>query len=158
MLDELGIDVGAKVSHILHDAFGARIALPPGVDAMLKDQRLGKKNQRGFYVHGEPKKARRVVDPSVCSLLGTEPKRSLPAAEIAQRCALQMVNEAAHCFGEGILRNARDGDVGAIFGLGFPAFRGGPFHYLDAVGVLEVVRRLEGYVSLLGPVLRPRRC
>lgn len=155
LLDELGIDVGAKVSHILHDAFGARIALPPGVDAMLKDQRLGKKNQRGFYVHGEPKKARRVVDPSVYSLLGTEPKRSLPASEIAQRCALQMVNEAAHCFGEGILRSARDGDVGAVFGLGFPAFRGGPFHYLDAVGVPEVVRRLEGYVSLLGPRFTP---
>jgi 3-hydroxyacyl-CoA dehydrogenase / enoyl-CoA hydratase / 3-hydroxybutyryl-CoA epimerase len=155
LLDELGIDVGAKVSHILHDAFGARMALPPGVDALLKDQRFGTKNQRGFYVHGESKKARRVVDPSVYSLLGVEPKRSLPAAEIAQRCALQMINEAAHCFGDGILRSARDGDVGAIFGLGFPPFRGGPFHYLDAVGVAEVVRRLEGYANLLGPRFAP---
>jgi 3-hydroxyacyl-CoA dehydrogenase/enoyl-CoA hydratase/3-hydroxybutyryl-CoA epimerase len=155
LLDELGIDVGAKVSHILHDAFGGRMALPPGLDALLKDQRFGKKNQRGFYVHGEPKKAKRVVDPSVYSLLGVEPKRSVAAAEIAQRCALRMINEAAHCFGEGILRSARDGDIGAIFGLGFPAFRGGPFHYLDAVGVPEVVRRLEGYVSLLGPRFAP---
>jgi len=155
LLDELGIDVGAKVAHSLHEAFGARIALPPGVDALLKDQRLGKKNQRGFYLHGAPKKARRVVDPSVYSLLGVEPKRSLPGSEIARRCALQMINEAAHCFGEGILRSARDGDVGAIFGLGFPAFRGGPFHYLDAASVPEVVRRLEGYVSLLGPRFAP---
>jgi 3-hydroxyacyl-CoA dehydrogenase/enoyl-CoA hydratase/3-hydroxybutyryl-CoA epimerase len=155
LLDELGIDVGAKIAHILHEAFGARLALPPSFDTLLKDQRFGKKNQRGFYLHGEPTKARRVVDPSVYSLLGTEPKRSLPASEIAHRCALQMVNEAAHCFGEGILRSARDGDVGAIFGLGFPAFRGGPFHYLDAVGVPDVVRRLESYANLLGPRFTP---
>lgn len=155
LLDEVGIDVGMKVSQILHEAFGARMPLPPGVDALLKDQRFGKKNQRGFYVYGEPKKTRRAVDPSVYSLLGTAPTRSLPASEIAQRCALQMINEAAHCFGEGILRSAGDGDVGAIFGLGFPPFRGGPFHYLDSVGVPEVVRRLEGYVSLLGPRFAP---
>ncbi len=66
-----------------------------------------------------------------------------------------MINEAAYCFGEGILRSARDGDVGAIFGLGFPPFRGGPFHYLDAVGAADVVRRLETYASLLGPRFTP---
>lgn len=155
LLDEIGIDVGANVSQILYEAFGARMTPPPGVEALLKDQRLGKKNQRGFYVYGEQKRAQRVVEPSVYSLLGVEPKRSQPAAEIAQRCALQMINEAAHCFGDGILRSARDGDVGAIFGLGFPPFRGGPFHYVDAVGVPEIVRSLEAYVSLLGPRFTP---
>jgi 3-hydroxyacyl-CoA dehydrogenase/enoyl-CoA hydratase/3-hydroxybutyryl-CoA epimerase len=155
LLDELGIDAAAKVSHILHEAFGARMALAPALDALLKDQRLGKKNQRGFYLHGEPAKGRGAVDPSVYSLLGVEPQRSLSASEIARRCALRMINEAAHCFGEGILRNARDGDVGAIFGLGFPAFRGGPFHYLDVLGVAEVVRRLQAYADLLGPRFAP---
>lgn len=155
LLDEFGIDIGAKISNLLHEAFGERMALPPGVEAMLKDQRFGSKNQRGFYVHGEQSKGRRVVDPSVYSLLGVEPRRSLPASDIAQRCGLRMVNEAAHCFGEGILRRARDGDVGAIFGLGFPAFRGGPFHYLDMVGLPETVRRLESYANLLGPRFAP---
>ena len=155
LLDEVGIDVGAKVGRILHEAFGARMAPAPGIESLLKDERFGKKNQRGFYVYAEDKKGRSVVDASVYSLLGVEPKRALPEAEIAQRCALQMINEAAHCFGEGILRSARDGDVGAIFGLGFPPFRGGPFHYVDAVGAADVVRRLEGYVSLLGPRFTP---
>ena len=54
-----------------------------------------------------------------------------------------MINEAAHCFGEGVLRSARDGDIGAIFGLGFPPFRGGPFRYVDTIGAGEVVRRLQ---------------
>ena len=155
LLDEVGIDVGAKVAHILHDAFGARMAPPPGVDALLKDERFGTKNQRGFYAYDEQGRARRAVDPSVYSLLGVEPKRALSADEIAQRCALQMINEAAYCFGEGILRSARDGDVGAIFGLGFPPFRGGPFHYIDSIGAREIVRRLDGYVTLLGPRFTP---
>jgi 3-hydroxyacyl-CoA dehydrogenase/enoyl-CoA hydratase/3-hydroxybutyryl-CoA epimerase len=150
LLDEIGIDVGAKVAHVLHEAFGERMALPPGVDGLLKDQRLGKKNQRGFYSYGQGKGSERRVDPSVYGLLGVVPARELPAQEIAQRCALQMINEAAHCFGEAILRSARDGDVGAIFGLGFPPFRGGPFHYVDSVGAAEIVRRLEGYRTTLG--------
>ncbi|HEY0469483.1 MAG TPA: fatty acid oxidation complex subunit alpha FadJ [Polyangiaceae bacterium] len=155
LLDEVGIEVGAKVAHILHEAFGARMAPPPGIEALLKDERFGRKNQRGFYVYPGDAKGKRVVDASVYSLLGVRPERTLQADEIAQRCALQMINEAAHCFGEGILRSARDGDVGAIYGLGFPPFRGGPFHYLDVVGAADVVRRLEGYASLLGPRFTP---
>jgi len=150
LLDEVGIDVGAKVGHVLHEAFGERMAQPPGVDGLLKDQRLGKKNQRGFYTYGTHDKSKKMVDPSVYALLGVQPKLELAAAEVAQRCFLQMVNEAAHCFGEGILRGARDGDVGAIFGLGFPPFRGGPFHYVDAQGAVEIVRRLAGYRDTFG--------
>jgi 3-hydroxyacyl-CoA dehydrogenase / enoyl-CoA hydratase / 3-hydroxybutyryl-CoA epimerase len=68
---------------------------------------------------------------------------------------LQMVNEAVYCLGEGILRSARDGDVGAVFGLGFPPFRGGPFRYIDAVGAREIVRRLEEYEKAHGVRFRP---
>ena len=66
------------------------------------------------------------------------------------RCSLAFVNEAIHCYGEGILRSARDGDIGAIFGLGFPPFRGGPFRYVDTVGPAEILRRIEGYHERIG--------
>jgi 3-hydroxyacyl-CoA dehydrogenase/enoyl-CoA hydratase/3-hydroxybutyryl-CoA epimerase len=143
LLDEVGIDVGLKVGKILHDAFGARMAPPPAVERLVEDQRFGKKNGRGFYDYTSKKKGKRDVDESVYSVLGVEPKTDMSSGDIAERCALQMVNEAAHCLGEGILRSPRDGDIGAVFGLGFPPFRGGPFRYVDAVGVKEIVRRLE---------------
>jgi 3-hydroxyacyl-CoA dehydrogenase/enoyl-CoA hydratase/3-hydroxybutyryl-CoA epimerase len=163
LLDEVGIDVGEKVGKILYTAFGARMAPPPGVERLLEDQRLGKKNGRGFYDYGAKKKRRllrgsskrRPVDPTVYSVLGVEPKADPPQGEIAQRCALMMVNEAVYCLAEGILRSPRDGDIGAVFGLGFPPFRGGPFRYIDVVGAAEIVRRLEGYEKSCGARFRP---
>jgi 3-hydroxyacyl-CoA dehydrogenase/enoyl-CoA hydratase/3-hydroxybutyryl-CoA epimerase len=54
-----------------------------------------------------------------------------------------MVNEAIRCLGEGVVRSARDADLAAVFGLGFPPFRGGPIRYADAVGPSELLARLE---------------
>jgi 3-hydroxyacyl-CoA dehydrogenase/enoyl-CoA hydratase/3-hydroxybutyryl-CoA epimerase len=62
---------------------------------------------------------------------------------IQRRLALTFVNEAAHCLAEGIIASARDGDVGAILGVGFPPFLGGPFHYADSLGIASVVEQLR---------------
>jgi len=155
LLDEVGIDVGAKVGKILHDAFGPRMAPPPSVERLIEDQRFGRKNGRGFYDYGSKKKGKREVDGSVYAVLGVEPKAGVPAVDIAERCVLQFVNEAVYCLGEGILRSARDGDIGAVFGLGFPPFRGGPFRYIDAVGAVELVRRMERHEKAHGERFRP---
>jgi 3-hydroxyacyl-CoA dehydrogenase/enoyl-CoA hydratase/3-hydroxybutyryl-CoA epimerase len=87
--------------------------------------------------------------------LGIKPDRPRDAREITERCVLQMLNESAHCLGEGILRSARDGDIGAIFGLGFPPFRGGPFRFMDALGADEVVQRLRHYQDIHGARFEP---
>ena len=145
LLDEVGIDVAAKVAEVLHEAFGDRMAPPASVQRLLADQRYGRKNQRGFYVYGEKKRGpdAKKVDSTVYALLGITPNTTLPKSEIAERCVLTLVNEAVRCLEEGILRSARDGDIGAVFGLGFPPFRGGPFRYIDSVGAQEIVRRLS---------------
>ena len=74
---------------------------------------------------------------------------------IAERCVLQLVNEAAHCLGEGILKSSRDGDIGAVFGLGFPPFLGGPFRYLDACGCAAIRARLEALAEQYGERFTP---
>jgi 3-hydroxyacyl-CoA dehydrogenase/enoyl-CoA hydratase/3-hydroxybutyryl-CoA epimerase len=122
----------------------------------VTDGRLGRKNQRGFYSYTKKKRrGKKPVDASVYSVLGVEPRASETPTTIVQRCALQMVNEAARCYGEGIVKTARDGDIGAIFGLGFPPFRGGPFRYIDAVSTEQIVRRLERYQKEHGERFTP---
>lgn len=158
LLDEVGIDVASKVAHILHEAFGERMTPPPGLEKLVEDKRLGRKNGRGFYVYeakGGAAKGERVVDESVYKLLGVKPKTKVEGKEIALRCVLQMVNEAARCYGEGILRSARDGDLGAVMGLGFPPFRGGPFRWADDRGAAEIVRLLEEYRGRFGARFEP---
>jgi len=152
LLDEVGIDVAHKVSKIAKDAFGDRLGSWQGLEALIADDRLGRKNKRGFYTYGKGKKE---VDKSVYDVIGVKPKTKMDPQEIALRCTLQMVNEAAYCYGEGILRSARDGDIGAIFGLGFPPFLGGPFRYADRLGLDHVVRTLEDYAREHGARFTP---
>jgi 3-hydroxyacyl-CoA dehydrogenase / enoyl-CoA hydratase / 3-hydroxybutyryl-CoA epimerase len=139
----VGLDVAVKVAGVMQEAYGDHI-IPvqgPGVAAMVKEGRLGRKSGRGFYFYKGGKK--RGVDESVYSLLGVHPNGGPRPAEILQRLVLGMVNEAARALGEGVVRNPRDGDVGAIFGIGFPPFRGGPLRYADDLGPERVVTDLE---------------
>jgi 3-hydroxyacyl-CoA dehydrogenase/enoyl-CoA hydratase/3-hydroxybutyryl-CoA epimerase len=152
LLDEVGIDVAAHVGPIVHEAFGDRMIPPGSMERLVADDRKGRKNGRGFYRYDDDamKDGKRQVDASIYATLGVEPKTKLPAEEIQMRCSLAFVNEALHCFGEGILRSPRDGDIGAVFGLGFPPFRGGPFRYVDGIGAAEVLRRVQAYEGRLG--------
>jgi 3-hydroxyacyl-CoA dehydrogenase/enoyl-CoA hydratase/3-hydroxybutyryl-CoA epimerase len=148
LLDDIGIDVGYKVSRILSDAFGARMQPPQGMQQLVQEGHLGSKSGLGFYVHDGG--SRRRANSALNELLGVTPATAASATPIAERCVLQMVNEAARCLESGILRSARDGDVGAVFGLGFPPFLGGPFRYADALGARALVERLENFAKLHG--------
>jgi 3-hydroxyacyl-CoA dehydrogenase/enoyl-CoA hydratase/3-hydroxybutyryl-CoA epimerase len=153
LLDEVGIDVGAKVGKVLHQAFGDRMVPPKALEKLIADGRLGRKSRKGFYTYGEKKKA---VDESVYDLLpGGRNRKPFERAEIVERLTLQMVNEAIRCLGERILRSARDGDVGAVFGLGFPPFRGGPFRYADSIGPKALLDRIERLRQRFGDRFEP---
>jgi 3-hydroxyacyl-CoA dehydrogenase/enoyl-CoA hydratase/3-hydroxybutyryl-CoA epimerase len=160
LIDEVGIDVAAHVGPVMLSAFGDRMEPPSTVTRLVDDGRKGRKNERGLYLYGAARKRARFPfqktpskqpDPSVYRLIGVEPRPGkLPMEEIQMRCSLQFVNEALYCHGDGVLRSARDGDIGAIFGLGFPPFRGGPFRYVDALGATEVLRRIRSFEERLG--------
>ena len=141
LLDEVGIDVGEKVGKILHGAFGARMAPPAALHDVVTAGRLGRKNKKGFYTYGGKQKQ---VDETVYDLLpGGRTRKAFDRTEMQERVVVQLVNEAIRCLGEGILRSARDGDVGAVFGLGVPPFLGGPFRWADAIGTRALLEKVE---------------
>ncbi|CAM4198408.1 fatty acid oxidation complex subunit alpha FadJ [Pseudoalteromonas maricaloris] len=152
LLDEVGVDIGSKIAPILEKELGARFKAPDAFARMIDSKRLGRKSGRGFYTY-EGKKGKQ-VDESVYELLGVTPSPKLNKQEIANRCVAQMLNEAARCLDEGIIRNARDGDIGAIFGIGFPPFLGGPFSYMDKKGANKVCSELSTYAAD-NPVFTP---
>ncbi|EJI84250.1 multifunctional fatty acid oxidation complex subunit alpha [Alishewanella aestuarii B11] len=156
LLDEVGIDVGAKISPILTAELGERFAAPAAFDKLLADGRKGKKTEKGFYLYGKAaKKGKKLVDESVYAVLGVTPAPALNGEEIASRCTAQMLNEAVRCLEEGIIASARGGDIGAIFGIGFPPFLGGPFRYIDKLGVNNLVATLRQLESRFGSRFTP---
>jgi 3-hydroxyacyl-CoA dehydrogenase/enoyl-CoA hydratase/3-hydroxybutyryl-CoA epimerase len=121
---------------------------------VVESGRTGRKANKGFYLYGAGGK-KGDVDASIYEIMGGKPRQEVPAEEIVERCVLAMVNEAVRCLEEGILRSARDGDVGAVFGIGFPPFRGGPFRYIDAEGAEDIVHRLEALNGRFSPRFEP---
>ncbi|KAB2922317.1 MAG: fatty acid oxidation complex subunit alpha FadJ, partial [Candidatus Contendobacter sp.] len=140
---------------ILHEAFGERMK-PAGVaDKLLADGRYGRKSKKGFYLYEGVKKGEKPVDKTVYGILGVSGDKTVDAKEIVERCVLMMLNEAALCWDEGVIRSLRDGDIGAVFGIGFPPFLGGPFRYADSLGIAELVAKLEQYRQRLGERFAP---
>jgi 3-hydroxyacyl-CoA dehydrogenase/enoyl-CoA hydratase/3-hydroxybutyryl-CoA epimerase len=118
--------------------------------------RLGRKGKQGFYRY-DTEGTKGGVDESVYKLIHQDDSTRIDIAdaEIRQRCILAMVSEAVRCLEEGIIRVPRDGDVGAVFGIGFPPFRGGPFRYIDAVGAGKIVNELEELGVRFAPRFAP---
>jgi 3-hydroxyacyl-CoA dehydrogenase len=157
LVDEVGIDVGAHVADELGRAFADRGLEGSGAMPRLYEAGLhGRKNGRGFYLYpAKKKKGPKPVNQEVYGLLGGAERRRVAASEIQERLALLMVNEAVHCLQEGMISSPRDGDLGAILGLGFPPFRGGPFRFVDAEGASKIVERLEALTEKHGKRFEP---
>ena len=153
LLDEVGIDVAAKAGVVMREAFGERLAAAPAVNRMVEAKRLGRKSGAGFYLYHDGHKTD--PDPAVYALLGVKPLATVDHEEVERRLVYALLNEAARAESEGVIRSPRDGDIGAIFGIGFPPFRGGPFRLIDSLGVDQVVATLEGLAARHGPRFAP---
>jgi 3-hydroxyacyl-CoA dehydrogenase/enoyl-CoA hydratase/3-hydroxybutyryl-CoA epimerase len=158
LLDEVGIDVAAHVSNDLGKAFAARGAAPSATFRKLFDAGFrGRKNAKGFYLYPKerPPHAKKDVNPDVLAFFGGSVRKRFAKEDLVDRLALLMVNEAAWCLAEGVVASPRDADAGAVLGLGFPPFRGGPFRHVDAVGAREIVGRMEELAESHGKRFEP---
>lgn len=158
LMDEVGLDIGVEISEVLQDGLGDRMEPSPLLASMVEAGRFGKKSGSGFYRYEKEDGGwRRIdrVDETVYEVVGSEPGQDLPDDAI-DRMVLRMVNEAMFAYGDGILASASDGDIGAVFGLGFPAHLGGPFHYVEhRRGPARALADLEELASRHGSRFEP---
>lgn len=146
MTDDVGIDVGAKIQDVLAEFMRTRGLTPdPASAALVAAGYLGRKAGKGFYRY-ERGRRQQEIDPEALRIAGLPQTLAGGAggtgnaAAAAERLAFAVVREAVLCLEEGILNSPRDGDLGAVFGFGFPPFRGGPFFMLDQLGAAEGVK------------------
>ncbi|KAL9179445.1 hypothetical protein ACHAXT_008735 [Thalassiosira profunda] len=160
LMDEVGVDVASKVSSFLSDAdLGVRMG---GGDIslmgdMVEKGWLGRKSKQGFFTYGPGKKDKK-IGPEITAYLKEftgGAVSNMSETEIQDRIATRLVNEAAMCLQDEIIENPVAGDIGLVFGIGFAPFKGGPFRYLDAVGVTSYVDKMHGFADKLGEQFEP---
>ncbi|HEX2059770.1 MAG TPA: 3-hydroxyacyl-CoA dehydrogenase NAD-binding domain-containing protein [Thermoanaerobaculia bacterium] len=153
LLDEVGIDVAAKVAGILTEAFGARMQKSTVVEKLYADGRHGKKNGKGLYVYQNGK--RQGPDPTVYKVLGIGNPHPADEKAVVERMLLAMINEASLILDEKIVATAGELDLAMIMGTGFPPFRGGLLRYADSLGLPYIVSRLDELSSRAGKRFTP---
>jgi len=156
LLDVVGLDTGHHAQAVMAEGFPDRMGKSgnDAIDVMFENKRLGQKNGKGFYAYsvdsrGKPKKD---VDPTSYELLKAAfgEQKAFDADEIIARTMIPMIIETVRCLEEGIVASPAEADMGLVYGLGFPPFRGGVFRYLDTMGVANVVALADKYAHLGG--------
>jgi 3-hydroxyacyl-CoA dehydrogenase/enoyl-CoA hydratase/3-hydroxybutyryl-CoA epimerase len=153
LLDEVGLDVAQKAGGVMHANFGERLAPSDVVGKLVADGRLGRKAGKGLFLYVDGKKTS--PDPKAYQVAGITPLAQVDEAAVERRLVYSMLNEAVMALGEGVVRSPRDGDIGAIFGIGYPPFRGGPLRTIDSIGAAQVVATLEQLAGAHGPRFQP---
>lgn len=160
LLDVVGMDTGKHAAGVMAEGFPDRMATEGDtiIDALYAAERFGQKNGKGFYRYemdkkGKPKK---LPDETVLPILQSvqSQQQSFDAETIVDRLMIPMCIEAARCIEDNIVSSAAEADMGLVYGIGFPPFRGGALHHVDKMG-LEVFCQRADALADLGPLYHP---
>ncbi|WP_312601511.1 MULTISPECIES: fatty acid oxidation complex subunit alpha FadB [Pseudomonas] len=160
LMDVVGMDTAHHARDVMAEGFPDRMkeSRKTAVDALYEAKRLGQKNGKGFYVYETDKKGKpkKVADAETYALLKpvVYEQRDFTDDEIVQRMMIPLCLETARCLEDGIVESAAEADMGLIYGIGFPPFRGGALRYIDSLGVAEFVALADQYADL-GPLYHP---
>ncbi|WP_440876300.1 fatty acid oxidation complex subunit alpha FadB [Thalassotalea sp. PLHSN55] len=151
LLDVVGLDTADHASSVMSDGFPTRMTKidDDPVTLLYKEGRFGQKNGQGFYDYGKDKRGKPTKVPAEAAykLLPSE-KKDFTSEEIIARVMIPMVNEVVRCLEEGVVDTAAEADMGLIYGLGFPPFRGGPIRYLETLGLANFIELADKYAHL----------
>jgi 3-hydroxyacyl-CoA dehydrogenase/enoyl-CoA hydratase/3-hydroxybutyryl-CoA epimerase len=160
LFDEVGLEVAQHAGETVGRAFGDRFPHVTVVPELVKAGFTGKRKGAGFYLWPKPRSRflpgpTKKANPAAYRLVGEPAPRDFSVNEIQERLVLLFVNEAIRCLEEGVLQSPTDGDLGAVLGLGFPPFHGGPFHYADSLGLSALENKLRRLADAHGPRYAP---
>ena len=154
LLDVVGMDTGHHGTQVMAEGFPDRMdyRFTNAMNLLYEAERYGQKNGVGFYRYemdkrGKPKK---LDDPDVASIIApaVSETKELTDDEIVERMLAPMFIETIRCIEEGIVSSPADADMGLVYGLGFPPFRGGALHYIDSIGMPAFVAMCDKYAEL----------
>ena len=160
LLDVIGMDTAKHAGAVMAEGFPDRMSSDGDtiIDALFNADRLGQKNGKGFYQYvmdrkGKPKKT---PDDAVAPLIKSVQKgaKDFTEQEILDRLMIPLCIESARCVEDNIVDSVAEADMGLVYGIGFPPFRGGALHYVDKVGLAEFCQRADA-LSDLGPLYTP---
>lgn len=160
LADEVGLDVAYHVNQTLSKALGVRMN---GGDIKLFEEMIeqgfmGKKSGKGFFVQPpKGKKAKKTLNADAMNIVKKYQKadRKVSEEDTVNRLVSRFVNEAVFCVQDEIIESPLEGDIGAVFGIGFPPFIGGPFRYVDKVGSTKFTEMMQRYADQYGPQFTP---
>ena len=160
LLDVVGIDTAVHAEKVMAEGFPERMKrdFTSCTDALFAVERLGQKNQKGFYDYQTDKKGKpeKVFNETVMDIIKPYVTGSVEVTDddIIARMMVPMATELARCLEEGIVETAAEADMALVYGTGFPPFRGGVFRWIDSIGVSTFCEMAQRY-SHLGALYEP---
>jgi len=155
LLDVVGIDTACHASKVMDEAYPDRMKLEKdnSQEILFSAKRYGQKNGKGFYKYEKDRrgKLKKIIDSDVVEFEKqwcTQEKKEFSDQEIIERMMLPMIIETARCLEDKIVETAVEADMGLIYGIGFPAFRGGALKYIDQTGMKNIIQMSDKYKSL----------